>query len=124
MDCVAVLHEAREAGLEVRADGNRLVVRGPRSAEALAKTLLARKDEILRMLADPCLRGVNIPFAIEEVPPASREESSPGLLDGVTSLPDETEVPESEPAQPERGMPYIDETGTLVIPFDSDPKYH
>jgi hypothetical protein len=124
MDCVTLLHEAREAGLEVRADGDRLVVRGPRSAEALARTLLAHKAELLTMLADSCLLGVNIPLAIEEAPPASREEISSGLPDGVTALTEEAGAPEWDSVQRGRQMPYIDATGTLVIPFDSDPKYY
>jgi hypothetical protein len=124
MECVTLLHEAREAGLEVCADGDRLVVRGPRSAEALARTLLARKAELLRMLADPYPRGVDIPLAIEETSPTLREENSSRIPDGVTSLPDDAEVLERDLAQPEHQIPYIDTTGTLVIPFESDPKYH
>lgn len=38
MDAIALLEQAHASGLTVRADGERLVVRGPRSAEALAKT--------------------------------------------------------------------------------------
>jgi hypothetical protein len=124
MECVTLLHEAREAGLEVCADGDRLVVRGPRSAEALARTLLARKAELLRMLADPYPRGVDIPLAIEETSPTLREVNSSRIPDGVTSLPDDAEVPERDSPQPEHQPPYIDTTGTLVIPFDSHPKYH
>jgi hypothetical protein len=38
MECVTMLLEqAQAAGLEVHADGDRLVVRGPQSAEALAR---------------------------------------------------------------------------------------
>jgi hypothetical protein len=124
MECVTLLHEAREAGLEVRADGDRLVVRGPRSAEGLARMLLARKAELWPMLADPCPLGVNIPLAIGETAPALREEHSSSIADGVTSLTDDTGVPESDSAQEEHQMPYIDATGTLVIPSESDPKYH
>jgi hypothetical protein len=124
MDCVTLLHEAREVGLELRADGDRLVVRGQRSAEGLAQTLLARKAELLRMLADPCLPVLNVPLAIEETAPALLEENLSRTSDGVTSLTDATGVPERDSAQPEHQMPYIDATGTLVIPFESDPKYH
>lgn len=46
-----LLAEAQAAGLKVRTDGDRLVVRGPRTAEALAKALLARKGEVVAMLA-------------------------------------------------------------------------
>ena len=48
---VTALAEARAAGLEVRAEPGRLVVRGPRSRAALAHRLLARKDEVLALLA-------------------------------------------------------------------------
>lgn len=124
MECVTLLHEAREAGLEVRADGDRLVVRGPRSAEALAKMLLARKEELLRILADLCPLDWNIPLAIEEATPAFREEHSSRITGGGTSLTDDTGVPESDSAQEEHQIPYIDATGILVIPSESDPKYH
>jgi len=100
------------------------VVRGPRSAEGLARTLLARKAELLRMLADPCPLELHVPLAIEEAPPASHEDVSSGLPDGVTPLTDETGVPESDAAQQRHQTPYINATGTLVIPSDSDPKYH
>ena len=48
---VRLLAEARAAGLEVRAEPGRLVVRGPRSGAGLAERLLARKDEVLALLA-------------------------------------------------------------------------
>ncbi len=51
VDGIALLREARAAGLKVEADGSRLVIRGPRNAEALARRLLARKDEVLHALA-------------------------------------------------------------------------
>lgn len=48
----AALAEARSAGLAVRAEADRLVVRGPRSGAALARRLLERKGEVLALLAD------------------------------------------------------------------------
>jgi hypothetical protein len=48
-----LLEEARDAGLEVRVDGDRLVVRGPRSAAALARQLLDRKPEVVAALVGP-----------------------------------------------------------------------
>lgn len=48
---VSLLAEARAAGLEVRLEAERLVVRGPRSRKALAERLLARKGEVLTALA-------------------------------------------------------------------------
>jgi hypothetical protein len=50
MDVVALLAEASRAGLTVSADGEKLMVRGPRSAEPLATLLLARKAEVLSLL--------------------------------------------------------------------------
>ncbi len=48
---VSLLAEARAAGLGVRLVDGRLIVRGPRSREALAERLLARKGEVLAALA-------------------------------------------------------------------------
>ena len=50
-EVVSVLAEARAAGLAVRADDGRLVVRGPRRAEPIAQRLLARTGEVLALLA-------------------------------------------------------------------------
>jgi hypothetical protein len=50
MDGLTLFAEARTAGLEVTADGDRLVVRGPKCLEALAKQLLACKSELLGLL--------------------------------------------------------------------------
>jgi hypothetical protein len=50
MDSLTLLDEARTAGLEVTADGDRLVVRGPKCFEALVKQLLARKSELMGLL--------------------------------------------------------------------------
>ncbi len=46
-----LLREARAAGLEVCAEGDRLVVRGPRAAASLAQALVGRKAEVLPLLA-------------------------------------------------------------------------
>jgi Zinc-finger of RNA-polymerase I-specific TFIIB, Rrn7 len=50
---MSLLHEARAAGLEVHADADRLVIRGPSSAEAIALKLLAHKADLLQLLAAP-----------------------------------------------------------------------
>jgi hypothetical protein len=47
-----VLAEARAVGLEVRAETDRLVVRGPRLHEEIARQLLAQKPEVLALLAE------------------------------------------------------------------------
>jgi hypothetical protein len=49
-----LLDAAAAAGVVVGAQGDRLVIRGPRSAEALGGVLLARKAEVLPLLrAEP-----------------------------------------------------------------------
>jgi hypothetical protein len=53
MDGLTLLAEARAAGLKVKAEGTRLVVRGPREAEPVAKRLLAHKAEVMAALATP-----------------------------------------------------------------------
>ena len=47
---VTLLAEARGAGLEVRAESERLIVRGPSSAEPLARRLLDSKPTVLAEL--------------------------------------------------------------------------
>jgi membrane-associated PAP2 superfamily phosphatase len=51
MDGVTLLSEGRAAGLTIMADGGRLVIRGPRSADAVARRLLAHKAVVLATLA-------------------------------------------------------------------------
>jgi len=54
MDGLTLLTEAWAAGLSVHADGARLVIRGPKSADAVARRLLAHKAVVL-----PALTGGN-----------------------------------------------------------------
>jgi hypothetical protein len=51
VDGLTLLADARRAGLRVACDGERLVVRGPRRLEPVARTLIAEKPAILRALA-------------------------------------------------------------------------
>jgi hypothetical protein len=51
MDSLTLLTVAREAGLTVRVDGDKLIVRGPRAAEALALQVLEHKAEVVRAMA-------------------------------------------------------------------------
>jgi hypothetical protein len=51
MDGLMLLHEARAAGLKVKAEGDRLRIQGPRRAEALARRLLDHKAAVLAALA-------------------------------------------------------------------------
>lgn len=52
MGALKLIEEARSAGLKLHAEGDRLVIRGPKSAEPLAKALLDRKAEILPFLRE------------------------------------------------------------------------
>ena len=52
MDGLSLLQEASSAGLKVRAEGDRLTIRGPRRAEAVARRLIRHKAEVLAAL-DP-----------------------------------------------------------------------
>jgi hypothetical protein len=51
MDGLTLLREARAAGLEVQARDGRLVIRGPRRAEPVARRLLAHKALVLDALS-------------------------------------------------------------------------
>ena len=51
MDGLSLLEEARAGGLDVRPEGGRLVIRGPRRSEALALRLLEAKEIVLAVLA-------------------------------------------------------------------------
>jgi hypothetical protein len=50
MDGLDLLAEARGAGLIVLAGGDRLIIRGPKSADAMARRLLAHKAVVLAAL--------------------------------------------------------------------------
>jgi hypothetical protein len=52
MDALALLYEAHAAGLKVAAEGDKLVVRGPKRAEAVARMVLANKAAIMAALAE------------------------------------------------------------------------
>jgi hypothetical protein len=51
MEGLILLNRAREAGLAVAAEGDKLVIRGPRRAESLARLLIEHKPEVLAALA-------------------------------------------------------------------------
>jgi hypothetical protein len=51
MDALALLHRAQEAGLRIEPMGEKLLVRGPKRAEAVVKLLEAHKGEVLAALA-------------------------------------------------------------------------
>ena len=54
MDAVALLDRARKVGLRVEPIGDKLLVRGPKRAEAVVELLAAHKAEVLAALA-PCV---------------------------------------------------------------------
>ena len=51
MDALIVLRRARDAGLRVEAAGDKLMVRGPKRAEAVVKLLAEHKAEVLAVLS-------------------------------------------------------------------------
>lgn len=60
-----LLDRARDAGLAVWAQGSRLALEGPESAEALALELLANEPEVLADLArERARREAEAPFAM------------------------------------------------------------
>jgi hypothetical protein len=72
-----LLAEAESAGLTVRAEGDRLVVRGPRSAEALMRRLIDRKPDVLAALSSPSRLSVVGTAAAQPTAAATTPESSP-----------------------------------------------
>ena len=50
MEGITLLERARTAGLRVHADGETLIIRGPRRAEHVARELLQHKAEVLGQL--------------------------------------------------------------------------
>ena len=71
MEALALLDRAHAAGLVVSVDGDMLVIRGPRSAEALARDLLEHKVEILSLLCQP-----EKPVGDGQPPPLDRPPST------------------------------------------------
>ena len=84
MDALSLLAEARAAGLDVRVDGDRLVVRGPKTAEPLVRRLGEAKADVIALL-DPAARVA----AFQEQLDAWRADCRPGVpffaLPGVES---------------------------------------
>jgi hypothetical protein len=50
MDGLTLLRRARDAGLAVVTEGEKLVIRGPRRAEAIARLLIEHKPEVMAAL--------------------------------------------------------------------------
>jgi hypothetical protein len=91
MDGVALLDEARAAGLAVTADGDCLIITGPREAGPIAARLLTEKARVLSALAG---NRVHAPLdeiiAVDEARKHSREDIEARLarLDARAALPD------------------------------------
>ena len=51
MDALALLHRAQEVGLRIEPMGEKLLVRGPKRAEAVVKLLAEHKAEVLAVLS-------------------------------------------------------------------------
>jgi hypothetical protein len=63
MDGLTLIRAARALGFSLRADGERLVIRGPKSAGAVAQAIMDRKAEIMAMLAAAASEGVRLDWA-------------------------------------------------------------
>src|SRR5271170_6073935 len=66
MDGLTLLRDARAAGLSVRTEGERLVIRGPRRAEPVVHVLIAHKPDIMAALALAGQAGELNPPALSE----------------------------------------------------------
>ena len=72
MDVLALLHQAKDAGLQLESAGDKRLVGGPKHAEPVVKLLPEHKAEVLRALAASASPGVR------SVPkPPSRESTAP-----------------------------------------------
>jgi hypothetical protein len=61
MDGLALLSEATAAGLTVQVDGDRLVIRGPKTADAVARRLLEYKPDVVTALGRLGLTSTELP---------------------------------------------------------------
>lgn len=69
MDGLTLLAEAETAGLTVAVDGDRLVIRGPKRLESLAKRLIAHKSAVFSALTARAGSGPATAGARPDVPP-------------------------------------------------------
>ncbi len=67
----ALLDEARSAGLDLRTDGEQLIVRGPKEAGSVAKRLLAHKTEIMSVFRGWGTETADLITWFEATPPPS-----------------------------------------------------
>ena len=69
MDGLALLREAESAGLQVHAEGGKLIVRGPKSAEPIALRLIEHKADVLPLVAGVAAQEHTIARWLSENPP-------------------------------------------------------
>jgi hypothetical protein len=105
MESVALLAHARRAGLAVRLEGGRLIVRGPKRLADLAASLLDRKDAVVAALdaeADPgvvmvldVFPGARVVAASQPAvwPPEGGWVPSPGKIDPYAAEPPRSPCP-------------------------------
>jgi hypothetical protein len=69
---IGLLDRARAAGLSITTDGDRLTIRGPRRADALARELIARKVEVMAELTEaaPAAESDSDPYPWRRVLPS------------------------------------------------------
>jgi hypothetical protein len=83
VDGLSLLAEARLAGLSVAAEGDRLVIRGPRKAEVVALRLIDHKGEVLAGLRRVPAGDTSLPGPIDPgliwVNPSSYAPAEPVL---------------------------------------------
>lgn len=61
MDSLNLIEQARVAGLEIRRDGERLVIRGPKEAEEAANLVLANKDAVIEISVSSAVSSLTGP---------------------------------------------------------------
>lgn len=62
----ALIEKARAQGFEVRSEGGRLFLRGPRHLESLARELLRHRREVVLALTAPALNALDW-FALDDL---------------------------------------------------------
>ena len=94
MDGLTLLHQAKQAGLVVRAEHDRLIIRGPRSKESLARQLLDHKVEVLAALGEgvPAASADGGPWPVDTCL-LSAEAFSVRTIDDLLALWDESKPP-------------------------------
>jgi hypothetical protein len=105
-----LLSQARQAGLTVRAEGDRLIVSGPATLEALAEQLLAEKPAVMKALADET--SANGPAFVQ---PINATEPFGTLADADA---DEAEGRYSYPLA-ETPLYFLDDSGRCCTPGEA-----